>query len=60
MSDSSTKSSGVSFFTLLGLLLIGLKLGKVIAWPWWQVLLPLWGPLALVIVIIVIVAIVAS
>ena len=29
------------FLPLLALLLIGLKLGNVIAWSWWLVLLPL-------------------
>lgn len=48
-------TGGVSFFTLLGLLFIGLKLGKVITWPWWQVLLPIWGPFVLVSVILIVV-----
>lgn len=56
MADSSTKSGGVGFFTLLGLLFIGLKLGKVINWTWPIVLLPLWGPLAFVLGILLIVA----
>lgn len=36
-------------FVGYGLLLIfvTLKLIDKIAWPWWQVLIPLWGPLAL-------------
>ena len=38
---------GPGFFSLLGLLFIGLKLGKVITWSWWWVLAPLWIPLAL-------------
>lgn len=33
---------GVGFFSLLQLLLIGLKLGGVLAWSWWWVLSPLW------------------
>jgi hypothetical protein len=44
MSKESTSSySGVGFTTLLGLLFIGLKLGNVITWSWWWVLLPLYG-----------------
>ncbi len=50
MSDGSGHA-GSSFFTLLGLLFIGLKLGGVIDWEWWLVLLPLWGPAALVVLI---------
>lgn len=30
----------VGFFFLLGLLFVGLKLGGLIAWSWWLVLLP--------------------
>jgi hypothetical protein len=44
--------SGVGFFSLLGLLFIGLKLGGIINWSWWLVLLPLYGPLLLVLGII--------
>ena len=29
--------------TLIGLLLVGLKLTHVIAWSWWWVLLPFYG-----------------
>jgi hypothetical protein len=32
----------VSFLGLLALLFIGLKLGGVIAWSWWLVLLPVY------------------
>lgn len=35
-------SSGVGFTGLLQVLLIGLKLGGVIEWPWLWVLAPLW------------------
>lgn len=34
----------VTFWGLLALLFIGLKLGGVIAWSWWWVLAPLWIP----------------
>ncbi len=50
MSDDSGHA-GSSFFTLLGLLFIGLKLGGVIDWEWWLVLLPLWGPTAFLILV---------
>ena len=32
----------IGFLPLLCLLFIGLKLGGLIAWSWWLVLLPLW------------------
>jgi hypothetical protein len=45
-------SGGVGFWGLLALLFIGLKLGGVIDWSWWWVTAPLWGPLALTLVIV--------
>jgi len=44
---SDIRYSGPGFLTLLGLLFIGLKLGSVITWSWWWVLLPIYGPFAL-------------
>lgn len=52
---SNQKSTGVSFFSLLGLLFIGLKLGGIIDWSWWWVLAPIWGPAAIAVIIIFIV-----
>ena len=39
---------GIGFLPLLAILLIGLKLGGIIAWSWWWVLSPLWIPAAVV------------
>ena len=39
-------STSLPFIPLLGLLFIGLKLGRVIEWPWLWVLAPVWGPIA--------------
>jgi hypothetical protein len=50
MSDSKTSSGGVGFFGLLGIAFIVLKLCNVIAWSWWWVTCPLWGPISLVII----------
>lgn len=44
---------GTSFSSLLGLLFIALKLTKVITWSWGLVLLPIYGPAALIILVIV-------
>lgn len=53
MSNSSgSNTGGIGFFGALGILFIGLKLAGVIDWEWWVVLLPLYGPIAVVIVII--------
>ena len=38
---------GLSFLGLLTIVFIVLKLTGVIAWSWWFVLLPFWGPLAI-------------
>lgn len=44
MSKKSNSSvSGLSFFSILGLIFIVLKLTGVINWSWWLVLAPLWG-----------------
>jgi hypothetical protein len=47
MSNKSS-SGGVSFFGLLTVLFIGLKLTDYIDWSWWLVLLPLYGPFVFV------------
>jgi hypothetical protein len=45
--STSKSSSGIGFFGLLTIAFIILKLCKVIEWSWWWVLCPLWGPVAL-------------
>ena len=52
-----SENTGIGFLSLLGLLFIGLKLGGVIDWSWWLVLLPLYGGLALGLVIMVVLVI---
>lgn len=44
----------VSFCELLGLLFIGLKLGGVINWGWEWVLLPIYGPMLLLIACLIV------
>lgn len=46
MAASNASRGGVGFFTLLGLLFIGLKLTGFVDWAWWVVLAPIWGQLA--------------
>lgn len=55
--QSAAPASGISFFGLLTVLFVGLKLTGFITWPWWQVTLPLWGPLVLVLAILALVLI---
>jgi Transmembrane Fragile-X-F protein len=40
-----------NLFLIVTLVLVGLKLGGVIAWSWWAVFAPLWVPLAVILVI---------
>lgn len=42
MSGNTRTNGGIGFFGLLTILFIGLKLGGVISWSWWLVLLPLY------------------
>jgi hypothetical protein len=46
----------IGFFGLLTVLFVGLKLGEVITWSWWLVLLPAYGGLALGVLIFFLVA----
>lgn len=43
--------TGLSFFQLLTLAFIILKLTGFIAWSWWWVLAPLWAPIAVVLLV---------
>lgn len=51
MSDKvSTSRGGVSFFSLLTIMFIGLKLSNNIDWDWVWVLSPLWLPFVIILV----------
>lgn len=58
MSDNKS-SNGIGFGTVLFLIFMTLKLTNTIDWSWWWVTSPLWIPLALIILILGIVALVA-
>ncbi len=55
MANSSPSSSGIGFFGLLAVAFIVLKLCGVIGWSWWWVLAPVWGPLAILVLILVVI-----
>lgn len=58
----NVSSGGISFFGLLAIVFITLKLtqiGPVATWSWWWVLSPIWIPFALsILILLVMVAIV--
>ncbi len=45
----------ISFFGILTIVFIVLKLTKVINWSWWWVLAPTWIPIAIVAIIVVVI-----
>jgi hypothetical protein len=59
MATSTESSGGISFFSLLFILFLGLKLAKVISWSWWWVTAPLWGPCAVALLILLVVLLTA-
>ena len=57
MANHNQRSGGISLMSGMFLLFLGLKLGKVIDWSWWWVTAPLWGGLASVLLILIVLAI---
>lgn len=55
-----TTSSSFPVVAILGLIFITLKLCGTITWSWWWVLAPFWGPLAVVLVILVVALIIEA
>ena len=51
---STAARGGMSFLEVLLLVFIVLKLCKVINWSWWWVLSPIWIPLGLAIILLLI------
>ncbi len=58
--STTTNSGGIGFFGLLAIVFITLKLTGYIAWSWWWVLAPLWGPLAFILAFLLIVVVGAA
>lgn len=50
-------NGGIGFTGLLTIVFIVFKLTKVIDWSWWWVVSPLWIPVAITLVVLVILAI---
>ena len=53
-----TTRSGINFLELLLIAFIVLKLCKVITWSWWWVLSPIWIPLCLWVVFVIIITLI--
>lgn len=49
----SNSGNGIGFFTILFIVFLVLKLTSVINWSWWWITAPLWGPVVLIIIIII-------
>ena len=56
--NGTTRSGGIGFFGLLGIVFITLKLCGVIDWEWWLVLAPIWVPVLVVFVVVFIITLV--
>lgn len=59
-SSSSSSSAGISSASLLGVLFVGLKLTGHITWPWVWVPSPFWIPLAIVLAVLLVAALVLA
>ena len=51
--SSNNSSGGIGLFGTLGIVFIVLKLVDVISWSWWLVLAPIYGPIVLALIILV-------
>lgn len=52
--EDKRAAGGIGFLGMLAILFIGLKLVGAIDWSWWWVVSPLWLPVVLILVFIVI------
>jgi len=55
MSDESSASGGIGFMGVLCIVFVVMKLCGTISWSWWWVTAPLWGPVALVLIILIVI-----
>lgn len=54
------RQTGLNFLEALTLVFITLRLCNVIDWSWWWVLSPLWIPLAVIILLVIIGMVIGS
>ena len=48
----NNKKRGMGFLSVLGLIFIVLKLTNLVTWSWWVVLLPIYGPMAFILILL--------
>ena len=58
MANDVKVSGGINFAGLLAIVFIVLKLTKVIDWSWWWVTAPIWIPVAITLVALIVYALV--
>ena len=56
---TSVTMGGTSFCNLLFLTFLVLKLTNVINWSWWWITAPLWAPIAIIFVVVIVGLIIA-
>lgn len=54
MSENNNTTSSISFSGLLFITFLVLKLTKVIDWSWWWIFAPLWLPVSILILFLII------
>ena len=54
MNEVNNVGKGLALIVLTGVALMALKLGNVISWSWWWVTIPFWGPIALIMIALVV------
>lgn len=59
MSNNVEFKAGFPVLSVLGLIFITLKLTGFITWSWWWVLAPFWTPIALILSVLSVTAIIA-
>lgn len=57
--ENISASGGISFFGLLAIVFIVLRLCKVITWSWWWVLAPIWMPIVVAIIVFIVFVVIA-
>lgn len=60
MKNNNSTSHGITFFGMLAILFIGLKLTDHIDWSWWWVLAPLWLPLTVFLTVLLVAAVIVG